>query len=237
MTDSSVRGVKFGAAGESIVGTILTATPNEKPTILILHGAGHSSKERALPLAAALLARYGVGSLVFDFPGHGESSGELANSSISQRLEVAREACKFFAEGRPEILFGFSMGGHVALELLNEQPVATLGLFCGAVYADRAKNVKFDSGFTDFIREKDSWRNTAVTENLREFTGMLFIAIGEEDKAIPDGVVEALDEAAGKTSAKTILRLPGIGHQLAKEMAADPQLMSLVVEKLGPYVT
>jgi pimeloyl-ACP methyl ester carboxylesterase len=72
----SIRRVAFEAAGEDVAVEVLTNDPRQKPKLLILHGAGKSSRARFKRLAETLLKHYGVGSLIFDFPSHGESSGE-----------------------------------------------------------------------------------------------------------------------------------------------------------------
>jgi hypothetical protein len=57
-------------------------------TAVLLHGAGHGSKERLLPLLAEFGA-HGCPALAFDFSGHGESSGALGESSLRRRFEQA----------------------------------------------------------------------------------------------------------------------------------------------------
>src|SRR4051812_31778357 len=56
---------------------------------VILHGAGQAHRGRFYEIAEALLAR-GVGVVVFDFSGHGESSGQSSELSLRRRFLQAQ---------------------------------------------------------------------------------------------------------------------------------------------------
>ena len=62
-------------------------------------------------------AELGLGVTRFDYSGHGVSSGEFLEGSISQWLEDARAV--FATTNGPQIIIGSSMGGWLAL-LLNQ---------------------------------------------------------------------------------------------------------------------
>ncbi|MDX6312847.1 MAG: uncharacterized protein QOF44_2311, partial [Streptomyces sp.] len=57
-------------------------------TVVLLHGAGTSEKERLTALMEEFAAR-GCRALAFDFSGHGGSSGELGELSLRRRFEQA----------------------------------------------------------------------------------------------------------------------------------------------------
>ncbi len=67
----------------------------------------------------ALAAREGLASIRFDYSGHGQSGGKFTNGTISRWLE---EALAVIRHAGPErvILVGSSMGGWIALRLLQE---------------------------------------------------------------------------------------------------------------------
>ena len=55
----------------------------------------------------------------FDYSGHGESSGDFADGTISRWLEDSVAVFKDFCRG-PQIVIGSSMGGWMALLLARE---------------------------------------------------------------------------------------------------------------------
>jgi pimeloyl-ACP methyl ester carboxylesterase len=62
---------------------------------------------------------HGLSSTVFDYSGHGISSGQFTDGTIGRWLE---EAAAVFARATrgPQIIIGSSMGGHIALLLLRQ---------------------------------------------------------------------------------------------------------------------
>lgn len=80
-------------------------------TILLLHGA-LGSKEQMLPFADIIADKYYVHA--FDFSGHGEKSADDHEFSIES---MADELAEYMVEHKIEkpIVFGYSMGGYVAL--------------------------------------------------------------------------------------------------------------------------
>jgi len=228
--------ITFSAGQETLSGRLSLSRNQAKPTVLFLHGAGISNKDRYYPLSHHLLEK-GVSSFAFDFSGQGESTGHLQKSSLEKRVQEAETALQFFDLSQPLTVVGASMSGHIALELLGRHPeIETIILFCPALYALEAFRPAFDSGFSDIIRMPNSWRKSAVLEHLREFTGNFLVAIGEEDTVIPEGVIELLVENSEKAKKRELVRLPGITHQLLPAINADPALLSMVSEKMLEFL-
>jgi pimeloyl-ACP methyl ester carboxylesterase len=100
---------------------------SDRTPLVLLHGALGSAAQLA-PLAAALAPRFDCHAI--DFMGHGASplTGPL---SVERLVEQVAEFVR--ARGlAPAALFGYSLGGYVALQLAATQPelvraVATLG--------------------------------------------------------------------------------------------------------------
>jgi pimeloyl-ACP methyl ester carboxylesterase len=61
-------------------------------------------------------ARSGLACVRFDYSGHGRSSGEFVEGTVSRWLEEAEAVFDRFAQG-PQIVVGSSMGGWIALLL------------------------------------------------------------------------------------------------------------------------
>lgn len=99
-----------------------------KPSLLLLHGA-LGSKQQFEPLSKALEEHFDVHSL--DFDGHGSVSA----SRQTFRIEGFAEDVVLYLERHNLTsvhIFGYSMGGYVALYLANKQPqriqsIITLG--------------------------------------------------------------------------------------------------------------
>jgi uncharacterized protein len=184
------------------------------PEFIFLHGAGRGVKERVQSIAASIVET-GLNILTLDFSGHGESTGELKKSSLKKRVNEASTVInQFYTNGKPLIICGSSMGGYVAIKLLEIYPVDTLILFCPALYSKDAYNVQFDEGFTEIIRAPDSWKNTDVLNSLQKFSGNLLIVIGEKDEVIPPEVIQLIMENTPNVNSKELLVIPGCPHSI-----------------------
>jgi pimeloyl-ACP methyl ester carboxylesterase len=67
----------------------------------------------------AWAAEHGRASVRFDYSGHGESGGNLADGTIGRWLEESATVFRRFCEG-PQVVIGSSMGGWMALLLARE---------------------------------------------------------------------------------------------------------------------
>lgn len=113
--------VQFSRGPETIAAAFFAPEGSSapKPCLVICHGA-FEYKENFFPLAA-FLAEGGVGALVPDMPGHGQSSGDRYHINIGLWVRAISRAVDWLAE-RPEIdgrrigAFGFSSGGTAVLE-------------------------------------------------------------------------------------------------------------------------
>lgn len=87
-------------------------------TIVLLHGA-IGAKDQLLPLAEKLKGKYNVHSI--DFSGHGEKDFPENDYSIPM---FAEEVLQYLNEHLLEkvSIFGYSMGGYVALYLAKQHP-------------------------------------------------------------------------------------------------------------------
>ncbi len=177
------RPITFKAGQETLAGLILHNGNQENLTSFVFfHGAGVGKKELICNVAQSVIEQ-GKNILTFDFSGHGSSSGELKKSSLKKRVEEAQMAIKSYAINKPLTLCGASMGGYIAIKILEIYPVDTLILFCPALYDRNAYDAQFDQGFTQIIRTYESWRNTDVLQTLENFTGKLLIIMGQNDMA------------------------------------------------------
>ncbi|MFE6662487.1 alpha/beta fold hydrolase [Streptomyces sp. NPDC057697] len=188
-------------------------------TAVLLHGAGTGSKERLLPLVREFVAR-GCRAVAFDFSGHGESTGSLAESSLRRRFEQAVSVIEAYAEpDAPLVLVGFSMSGQTVADLARHygDRVVSLGLCAPAAYAAEAWHEPFGNGdgrFSRIIRRPGSWREAPAFRTLRAYEGRAVLAVPGTDAVIPSAVTEAVQEALAARAQYTRLDLPDAPHQL-----------------------
>lgn len=110
--------VQFRSLEEKIVGTLtLPAGATAVPTIIVAHGAGEF-RDNYLELAGYLAGR-GIGTLLIDMHGHGESGGARFHVRMTEWVADLRAAADFL-KSRGEVgrlgLFGLSSGGTAVLE-------------------------------------------------------------------------------------------------------------------------
>jgi pimeloyl-ACP methyl ester carboxylesterase len=110
-------------------------TEGRGPGILWLggfHSDMHGTKAEAV---AAWAARRGRAVLRFDYFGHGLSSGDFRNGTISHWRDNALAVLDTLAKG-PQILVASSMGGWIAMLLAHRRPERIAGLLLIAPAAD-----------------------------------------------------------------------------------------------------
>lgn len=107
--------------GDTLRGWYLPA--RNRAAIALCHGTG--GDRTSLLKEAAFLHERGYGVLLYDSPGHGESTGEV---HWSEGENQALEAALGFLATRPDVdakrlgVYGFSMGGYVAALVAARDP-------------------------------------------------------------------------------------------------------------------
>jgi pimeloyl-ACP methyl ester carboxylesterase len=101
--------------------------------VVLAHGAG--GDRRSLIQEALALHRHGFGTLLFDWPGHGESEGEIHwNEGERAALRGAVDFLSARADLDPKRLgaFGFSMGGYTVAQVAADEPRLRATALAGA---------------------------------------------------------------------------------------------------------
>ena len=156
---------------------------------VFLHGGGPSSKENTEYLVPLFMKNHKY-CVRFDFPGQGESSGIIGNSSLNNRYEETKNIIKHFnINNKPLTIVGTSMSGHIACKLVNELTIDNLILFCPAAYSTEAWNIEFNKGFTDIIRQNKSYEHNNIHELLEKYPGKILLILAENDEIIPNEVI------------------------------------------------
>jgi len=235
MSAMSTKKIEFNVLNEKIAGLVVSKNDADMPSFLFVHGGGGADKYRTLYLAERLLS-HDISTLAFDHSGSGESTGLLENSSLAKRYDEALEAIKFLTKDKPLTICGSSMGAYIILKLLEKENVKNLILFCPAIYDARAFSLKFNDGFTDIIRQKESWKNSDIFSALEKFNGNLLVFIGKEDEVIPEGVIELLDKSSQNARKKEIVVIPNCPHKIHTWLSEHKDITDEVVEKISEFL-
>jgi uncharacterized protein len=226
--------ISYNVNNEKISGVLSRVDEKDDVNFLIMHGAGNSGKERTAYLSDSL-NNHGISTFRFDFSGHGESSGDIKKSSLKKRIDEALVSIEQMKCKKPLTIIATSMGCEIAIRLTQYKNVKNLILFCPAIYSRDAFDVQFDAGFSDIIRKENSWENSECIDILSEFTGNLFIYIGENDKIIPFGVIKILNDCAVRATHKELNIINEAGHQIHSWLQEKPEYLNAIILKIVKY--
>lgn len=130
-------------------------TNSHLPLVLMCHGHGGERNEHGgFTQLAKDLAKRGIASIRMDFSGSGQSKEDFsANCLTNMKIDVI--SCLNYAVENFHIqkdhigLLGYSMGGRVSLELLQDRvfDVEALTLIAPAAHVDDLKRIFIKSGF------------------------------------------------------------------------------------------
>ncbi|MEK7583573.1 MAG: alpha/beta fold hydrolase [Patescibacteria group bacterium] len=207
---------------------------NPKALLVSLHGAGTSDHSRFEYQIPNLLA-HNISVLVFDFSGHGESSGTLTDSSLEKRVNEAQAVIDFHHNRLPLILCGSSMGGYIAVKLLELFSIQALILFAPAMYSKEAYTVPFGGGFTEIIRKPESWRDSDAWDILKQFKGRLLTIIGENDEVIPSPMIDLIHSSVTHALSKENLIVPAASHAIHNFLKNHSEQNKKVQKKMIEY--
>lgn len=123
------------------------AHASERELLIVLHGLGGSIASRYMARALRAALGRGVSCLLLNARGAGDSSGNIAHAGLIEDLGQAL-ASESLAGYEHVYLFGYSMGGHVALRYASHDPdprVESVVAVCSPL--DLAANMRaFDAG-------------------------------------------------------------------------------------------
>jgi len=123
---------------------------------------------RAVPSDPRALPRFRHRLVAFDCIGHGETGGDLKQSSLQSRTAQACAVIEALSLPQPFAVLAGSMGGYTAVTLLPRYAIANLILVVPAMYAAEAFAVPFNAGFTEIIRRPNSWESSDGWELLSD---------------------------------------------------------------------
>lgn len=220
---------------ETLEGTIYDRA-NVEPSLLFLHGAGGSDQKRVSYLAKQMITKK-ISSVSFDFSGHGKSTGKLEESSLQKRYNEVCDVSPFINTEESITLCGTSMGGYLAVKMLSYfHNVHTLLLYCPAIYSKDAFDVPFTDEFSKILQTENSWKNTDIIENMKKFTGNVFIIIGQKDEVIPKGVIDLYMNSFEKAYHKELIIVAHADHQIHKYLQNNKNEQNRIFKKIQKFL-
>ena len=202
----------------TLIGDIISN--NSPPQVLILHGAGNANRENFRLFREQLLI-HGISSAAFDFVGHGDTGGELISSSLISRT---RQACRVIDSlniQQPFSVIGASMGAYTAVKLLEYYQLESLILIVPAMYTASAYTIPFNEGFTDIIRQPESWEHSDAWDILSVYRGRLLIVAAENDKVIPKGIINKIYDSAVHAKERKLFVAPQASHTVFTDLRSN----------------
>ncbi len=243
-TSPELAEVGFDAAGEHIRGWL--RAPGKGAAVVLLHGAD-ADRATMLP-EAKILARHGYAVLLYDSPGHGESSGHATwDEAERAALRAALDRLTIEPGIDPHRLgvLGFSMGSIIALQVAADDLRVRAVAVTGAI-------PDFDALLRHQFRRYGPLSAWPAVEAAR-WAGMdldhhrpidqiaaiaprpLLVVAGSEDATVPPTMTRALFEAAREP--KALFIVPGGHHGHYDEVAGagyEQRLIAFFDEALAP---
>jgi pimeloyl-ACP methyl ester carboxylesterase len=128
--------VEIEVGKRKVIGNLFVHNGKRESVVILLHGF-LSSKEDMFSVAEAL-QKAGIDSLAIDYNGHGESEGEFSNYTVSAAVDDCKAAIEYaLSNGYSSVgIFGFSIGGFVALNVAKSIPRKIKALVLGSPVSD-----------------------------------------------------------------------------------------------------
>jgi len=222
--------IQVGFESHTLIGDVLG--PKSSPRVLVLHGAGESNRGRFRTLREELLAK-GISSAAFDFVGHGDTGGDLKNSSLSSRTRQACRVVDALNLPQPLAVIGASMSAYTAVKLLEYFQIKSLILLVPAMYTSQAYTTPFNRGFSDIIRQPQSWVQSDAWRLLADFRGRLLIVAGENDQIIPRDVINRIYDSAVNAAERKLYIAPNASHFVFTDLREnDPAEFKYVFDQI-----
>ncbi len=218
------------SVGESLA-TRVDTSEGTNSFVLFLHGgATDVGKDRFMGWQEQL-AEDGIGSVAFDFVGVGESPGDMTQESLAKRVADAACVAEWMKATYPDCTYylcGVSMGGYVALSLVDQMPdmFSKLIIQVPAAYSSAAHDLKFDLTFSEELRRPGSWKDSPSFGWWKNFAGEKMLLACEKDLTIPREIIDRY-RAIGEDSDTFVYKeLAGAPHNIWKAVEDKERILA-----------
>ena len=198
--------------------------PNGKgpfPLVVMNHGHGGSREEGGgFKRLAEAITGIGIATIRMDFPGCGESASPFTLNTMPNMVSDSASCLAFMLKKYPIDknrlgIFGYSMGGRIALEIVNrpDNPYKALALLAPAV-APGNDLIKLLEGQS--LELSSEWftglRNSRPLDNVI-FSGPALLVLGEKDRVITKAECDKAEQALLRAGAGvTRVLVPNADH-------------------------
>ena len=210
------------------------------PMVILMHGIFSSKDYNPMPSIAKGLAKAGIGSIRFDFNGHGKSQGKMQEMTVEKEIADAMAVLEY-VKGLPyvsEISFlGHSQGGVIAsmaagrlAQQGKDVPCGLVLIAPGAVIKEACQGGKFFNARFDpndppeyvrcWIFKKLGREYLLTTQNLdiygtaAAYKGNVCILHGTKDRIVPMWCSERYKETYGDNALFTTI--DGENHTITR---------------------
>ena len=196
---------------------------SEHPIASALYCHGNTGNLSNTAHVMPYLLDAGINVLLFDYRGFGRSSGSPSLSGIiDDGVTAARLHEKIRPKNLPSILYGYSLGGAIAAQIIRRHP------FDGLILQSTFTNLP-DIARVTFPRvplHLFSGRLFDTLEVVRNLTLPVLIIHGKTDEVCPAWMAQQLHDSCGASTKKLILVEGG----LHKDLFERPDAQNLVWE-------
>ncbi len=198
---------------------------------LFLHGAGQADRKRFEKMRKIFGAE-NISSCAFDFIGHGESMGNLMESSLEDKTNQALAVIESQKIHQPISIVAASMSGYIAIKLTESYKIDNLVFLAPAVYTQKVYSTFFGPEFAKMIQEPNSWEKTDAWGIIKKYKGNLLIFVAENDQIVPKELTEKLYQSAEQANFKKIITVKNATHPLGKWLDEHPNDLKLVFNEI-----
>lgn len=168
--------ITFESRGVQVPATVYMPELKEgekAPVVVFAHGHGGSRSETGFAVIIEQLQQYGIACVTVDFPGCGNSTesfqkNTLTNMKADVVAALNHVIANYAVDAEKTGIFGYSMGGRIALELTAEEAWKFDGMALLAPAASTADLKGFFGGAEVF----DPLQDKAIAEGYAVFTTM-----------------------------------------------------------------
>ena len=210
--------------GELLYGWYLRA---EKPVASALYLHGNTGNLTNTAFVMPHLLDSGINVLVIDYRGFGRSTGRPSLSGvIDDGICAARLHDKIRPKDLPSIIYGFSLGGAIAAQVIRHHP------FDGMILQSTFTNLS-DIARVAFPRvplHLVSGRLFDTVSVLRKLRVPVLLLHGGADEACPAWMADKLHDACGSTLGKLVLIEGGLHKDL---WVRDPDSLTWAINRFA----
>jgi len=230
-----LRAVSFRSRNQNLLKGVYRPPSASGAAVMLVHGSGGERSD--LAPEAKLLAERGLGFLIFDLPGHGESPGQASwDEPERQALRGALDWLERQPGVDPARLggFGFSMGGYVLAQVAATDPRLRATALAGTPH-DAVEHTRWEyrrwGALSQWpalfaVRSAGMKLGEQVPERVvaRIAPRALLIISGGQDQLVPSWMSRRLFDAAGEPKQWLLVEPAGHGgySEAPRERYAEP---------------